>query len=353
MKSKNKKPAEFLSLRRTPILALAILLVLLVLGGCSQPGQETDNLVVYSGRSETLIAPLVAMFSEKYGVDVSVKYGKTGEIAAVLLEEEDKSPADIFLAQDPGGLGVIANASMLRILDDNILNKVPIWAKSPDGIWVGLSGRARVVVYNTDNLTPDDMPKDIYGFTDPSWKGRLGWAPSNGSFQAMVTAMRVMWGDDKTADWLVKINANKPRVYPKNTPIVKAASLGEIDAGFVNHYYLHRFISEEGEDFAARNHYLASGGPGSMVLVAGAGVLKTAVNTANAEKFLTFMLSMDAQQYFTDKTFEYPLNKKHPLIDPHDGLISMSNFDNPNIDMASLEDLQGTIKMLRELGILN
>ena len=130
MKSKNKKPAEFLSLRITPILALAILLVLLVLGGCSKPEQETDNLVVYSGRSETLIAPLVAMFSEKYGVDVSVKYGKTGEIAAVLLEEEDKSPADIFFAQDPGGLGVIANASMLRILDDNILNKGIKFSKS-------------------------------------------------------------------------------------------------------------------------------------------------------------------------------------------------------------------------------
>ena len=149
----------------------------------------------------------------------------------------------------------------------------------------------------------------MFGFTDPAWKGRIGWAPTNASFQTMVTAMRSQWGEDKTRQWLEGIAANDARVYPKNTPQVAAAAAGEIDVGFVNHYYLFRFLAEEGEDFPARNYHPRSGGPGSIVMVAGAGILATAENRDNAERFMQFMLSPVAQQYFASQTFEYPLVK--------------------------------------------
>ena len=312
--------------------------------------RDPGTLVVYSGRSESLMGPIIEQFEEVTGINVAVKYGSTGEIAATILEEGSNSPADVFFAQDPGGLGEVANAGLFETLPTSITEKVPTWARSPESEWVGISGRARVVVYNTDSLTPDQIPTKMEDFTKPEWKGRIGWAPTNGSFQAMVTAMRVVWGEEKTLEWLLGIQANEPRVYPKNTPTVAAAGSGEVDVGFVNHYYLYRFLAEEGEEFEARNYHVAEGGPGGIILVAGGGILKTAENKENAERFFSFMLSRVAQQYFAGQTYEYPLIegvKTNRLLTPLD------EINNPDIDMASLEDLAGTQAMLRDLGILN
>ena len=311
--------------------------------------RDPGSLVIYSGRSETLVSPIIEQFEEVTGINVAVKYGSTGEIAATILEEGQNSPADVFFAQDPGGLGEVANAGMFETLPTSITEKVPTWARSPESQWVGISGRARVVVYNTENLTEEQIPTSMEDFTKPEWKSRIGWAPTNGSFQAMVTAMRVVWGEDKTREWLLGVQANEPKVYPKNTPTVAAAAAGEVDVGFVNHYYLHRFLAEEGEEFRARNHHVSGGGPGSIVLVAGGGILKTAENKDNAERFFKFMLSRVAQQYFAGQTYEYPLVdgvKTNRILTP------LEEINNPDIDMASLDDLAGTQILLRDLGIL-
>ena len=311
--------------------------------------RDPGSLVIYSGRSESLVEPIIEQFEEVTGINVAVKYGSTGEIAATILEEGQNSPADVFFAQDPGGLGEVANAGMFETLPTGITEKVPTWARSPESQWVGISGRARVVVYNTDSLTEDQIPTSMEDFTKPEWKDRIGWAPTNGSFQAMVTAMRVVWGEDKTREWLLGIQANEPKVYAKNTPTVAAAAAGEVDVGFVNHYYLHRFLAEQGEAFPARNYHVDGGGPGGIVLVAGGGILKTAENKDNAERFFKFMLSRVAQQYFAGQTYEYPLVdgvKTNRILTPLD------EINNPDIDMASLDDLAGTQILLRDLGIL-
>ena len=320
-----------------------LILVSMALAACSQD----STLVVYSGRSESLVGPVVDLFRDATGIEVNVKYGSTAEIAATLLEEGKNSPADVFFAQDPGGLGAVVD--MLSTLPDDILAPVPAWARSPNGDWVGVSGRARVVAYNTDAVDPSDLPDTMEGFTDPRWKGRIGWPPSNGSFQAMVTAMRVQWGEERTREWLEGIMANQPVAYPKNTPTVAAAATGEVEVGFVNHYYLHRFLQEEGEGFGARNHYLTGGGPGSVVLVAGAGILETTESRDDAEKFVKFLLSTVAQQYFAAQTFEYPL-VDGVAIDS--ALPPLSGLQNPDLDMASLADLKGTQALLRDLGII-
>jgi iron(III) transport system substrate-binding protein len=312
-------------------------------------GVDAGELVIYSGRSESLVGPIIEQFERATGVDVSVKYGSTGEIAATLLEEGKNTPADVFFAQDPGGLGAVAAAGMLGTVPDEVLMQVPDWARSPDGLWVGISGRARTVVYNTETVDPSQLPATLEGFTDPIWRGRIGWAPTNGSFQAMVTAIRVLWGEERTRVWLEGMQANDPTVYPKNTPIVAATAAGEVEVGLVNHYYLHRFLAEQGEGFTARNHHLSGGGPGTMVLVAGAGILTDADNGANAELFLDFLLSTVSQQYFAAQTFEYPLVEGVTLSRL---ITSATDINIPNIDMADLADLSGTQRMLRELGII-
>ena len=309
--------------------------------------QEPGELVVYSGRSTSLVDPIIQQFAEVTGIDVKVKYATTSQLAATLLEEGRNSPADVFFAQDPGGLGAVEE--MLAVLPDSILDQVPDWAHSPQGRWVGISGRARTVVYNTDRLTEADLPDDMLGFTDPKWKGRIGWAPTNASFQTMVTAMRAVWGENKTRMWLQGIQANEPAIYPKNTPQVAAAAAGEIDVGFVNHYYLFRFLAEEGEDFAARNYHPRAGGPGSIIMVAGAGILTTAENRTNAERFLNFMLSTLGQQYFASQTFEYPLVDD---VKTQRVLVAISEINALQIPLSGLADLAGTQNLLRETGVL-
>ncbi len=307
------------------------------------------SLVIYSGRKESLVGPIITQFSEATGIPVEVKYGKTSAIAATLLEEGGKTPADVFFAQDPGGLGAVE--SMLATLPANITDLVPAWADSPDRKWTGISGRARVVVYNTDAISDPatQLPDNIYDFIDPKWKGKIGWPPTNSSFHAMVTGMRQIWGEEKTRTWLEGIVANGANVYAKNTPTVEAAGAGEIEVGFVNHYYLHRFIAANTESFKARNYFLPSGGPGSVVLVAGAGVLQESDNKDGAEAFIRFMLSKPAQAYFANETYEYPLvegvKKNHLLPD-------LDTLNLPDIDISDLGDIAATQKLLQETGAL-
>lgn len=327
-----------------------LLVSALLFGACSQSGDQAadkETLTIYSGRSEELVGPIIDQFAGATGIEVRVRYGSTSELAATILEEGRNSPADVFYAQDPGGLGAVAH--LLAGIPETILSRVEPRFRSPEAKWVGISGRARVVVYNTDSLNESDLPDDIWDFTDPEWRGRIGWAPTNASFQAMVTAMRVLWGAEKTEQWILGIQANEPKFYPKNTPIVAAVGAGEIDVGLVNHYYLFRFVAEEGESFSARNYHPRTGGPGAVILTAGAGILETSDNKGAAERFLEFMLSPVAQQYFAGQTFEYPVVEGvtiHRLLKP------LAGINSPDIDMADMIDLKGTLDLLRETGVL-
>ena len=330
------------------MLATVLLAVLVVSSAACSTGEgSAGSLIIYSGRSETLVDPIIRQFADATGVDVKVKYASTPQLAATLLEEGDYSPADLFFAQDAGGLGAVGE--LLAPLPAEILEQVPEWARSTQGKWVGISGRARTVVYNSDLLEEEDLPDDLFGFTDTKWKGRIGWAPTNASFQAMVSVMRTLWGEQRTRRWLEGIQANDPKVYPKNTPQVAAVAAGEIDVGLVNHYYLFRFLAEEGESFPARNYHPRSGGPGAMVLVAGAGVLKTADNPETAERFLNFMLSEVGQLYFTTRTFEYPVVQG---VKTHSLLVPLEQLNIPDIPERDLADLVEIQQLLRETGIL-
>jgi iron(III) transport system substrate-binding protein len=243
----------------------------------------------------------------------------------------------------------VAQAGLFASLPESVLANVPAEYRSPEGLWVGISARARVVVYNTDALTPEDLPADLWDFTDPRWKDKLGWAPTNGSLHAMVTAMRVAWGEARTREWLEGIQANNPKTFEGNAPVVQAVGAGEIEVGFVNHYYLYRFLQEEGEGFKARNYFLPGGGPGSLVMVAGAGRLARGQNEANAVRFLEFMLSTVAQQYFAGQTYEYPLVEG---VNTPRGLAPLAELNRLEIDMAHLADLAGTTQLLRDVGVL-
>jgi iron(III) transport system substrate-binding protein len=326
--------------------AIAAVAAALVASGCGGSG---DTLTVYSGREEELVAPLFEMFTEETGIEIEVRYGDSAELAATIAEEAESSPADVFWAQDPGSLGAVDE--YLEPLSDGILGMVPERFRDGEGRWVGTSGRSRVLVYNTEALAEDEVPDSVFELTDPRWKGRIGVAPTNASFQAFVTAMRLAEGDDATRKWLLDLKENDPKEYEKNTPIVEAAAAGEIDLGLVNHYYLY-LVREEQPDAPIANHFLESGDPGALVSVAGAGVLESADSGSDAERFVEFLLSPEGQRFYVNEAeeAEYPLVAG---IDPKPGLPALDSLEGPPVDLTSFgAEHEATIELLRETGYL-
>jgi iron(III) transport system substrate-binding protein len=311
--------------------------------------EEGGEITLYSGRSQELIQPILDEFTEETGVRVNARFGDTAELAAAILEEGRNSPADVYFGQDAGALGALAQEGRLQELSESFLERVEPRFRSPEGYWVGISGRARAVIYNTDQVEESEIPASILDFVDEKWDGMLGWAPTNGSFQSFVTALRVLEGDNIARDWLEGISALNPRVYEGNMPIVRAVISGEIAAGFVNHYYLLRERAEVGGDLPAENYIYRNGDPGALVNVAGVGILDVARNQSQAERFVEFLLDQRAQSYFAEATHEYPLT---PGIDGNPGLIPLDEIDTPDVDLSDLSDLEGTLAMLRDVGLL-
>jgi iron(III) transport system substrate-binding protein len=316
-------------------------------------GEQTSTsgtLIIYSGRSENLVAPIIQQFSEATGIPAEVRYAGTSEIAATLLEEGANSPADVFFSQDGGALGEISKAGLLAPLPAETLEQVPANLVGQNSDWVGVSGRARVLVYNNSELSEADLPDDIWGLTDPAWSGRVGWAPTNASFHTFVTALRVLEGEERAREWLEAMLANDVQAYEGNAQIVEAVAAGEISVGLVNHYYLYRFLAEQGETFSARNYYFRTPHAGTIINVAGVGILKTTQNPGAAQQFVDFLLSKEAQQYFANETFEYPLTGES--IEVPELLLPIEEIDTPDVELNNLDDLAGTLALLQEVGAL-
>ena len=346
---KNARPFVTLISRRHSFAAILAAVCILAVGPSSAGSEET--LTIYSGRSQKLVSGLFKSFSEKTGIRVKVRYAKTAALANQLMEERSQSPADLFFAQDSGALGAVAEQGLFRPLPTDILSQAPPSFRSEKGDWVGLSGRARVLAYSTKRLSDGDLPKSIFDLTDPKWKGRIGLPPTNASFQAFVSAMRIRIGDKKTLAWLKGIVANQPKYYVKNTPTVKAIADGEIDVGLVNHYYLYRFIRKEGPKFPVRNYYFPNGDIGALINVAGAGILKSSRKPSQAERFIRFVLSRAGQKVLVEGNNEYPVVKGFPL-NPKRGLRDVREIKTPGIDLGKLTDVRGTVRLLQQAGML-
>ena len=303
-------------------------------------------LVIYSGRNENLIGEYLESFTAATGIEVEVRYGDTAELAIQILEEGARSPADVYFGQDAGALGALQAAGRLAKLPDDVIELVDPRYRSRDGRWTGITGRSRNLVVNTGIVDPAELPDSVFGLTDARWSGLVGWAPQNGSFQAFVTAMRVVHGDDVARDWLGSMIANGVTQYRNNTTIVEAVGRGEIAVGLTNNYYLPRFTAED-PSFPAVNVYLP-GDVGGIVNVAGAGIVDSSSRPLAAAEFIRFMLSEDIQAAFGSRVdaAEFPLRTgiDSTLLPTLDALGA------PDLDLSLLEDLQGTLALLQEVG---
>jgi len=343
---------------RLPMLLLpAAVLLAACSGGDASSSANGDGtsassagaVVVYSGRSEDLVEPLLTKFTAETGIPVEVRYGDTAELAAQLIEEGEASPADLYFGQDAGALGALDAAGLCATLPDGVASAVPARYRSADDTWTGITGRARVIAYDPRQVPEADVPTSVFELTDPKWRGMVAIAPTNGSFQAFVTAMRVSQGDDTTRDWLQGLVDNDVQTFEKNSLIRDAVDTGGAALGLINHYYWYQKAAEIGADnMNVQLAFAKPGDPGALVNIAGACVLSPSDNAAGAAELLTWMLDPSTQEWFVNETWEYPLVEG---VAAPSGIPPLADLQGPDIALAELEDLPGTLAMLQDIGL--
>lgn len=347
-------------MKKTFLLLAVSIVCLIALVGCSDSSDSEaeskasneslkgQSIVVYTGRNLELVEPLVEQFEKETGINVELRDGESAELATQILTEGDASKADIFLSQDAGALGLLEKEELLEKLPDELTAKVQDRFKSANDTWVGTSGRARVLVYNPDQVS--ELPETLDDLVSPEYKGRIGYAPTNASFQSFVTALRVTLGEEAAEQWLVDFAENEPKVYEKNGAIVAAVNDGEIDFGLVNHYYLYELIAEKGaKNVVAKNHFFQDDSAGSLVNAAGLGILKTSEKEEAAQKFVEYLIGEKGQKYFVEETSEYPVTNEVASLED---LPELSTLGDPDFDLSDLDSLDETIALLDKVGLI-
>ncbi len=337
-RSDARYPRSWLTLT---VFAVLVALALAVVAGwaCSD---EEKSITVYSGRSQNLIGPLLERFEEDTGIDVEVRYAGSTDLALLLQEEGDKTPADVFISRSPGPVGFVAERGLLAELDDDVLKLAP---SSPSGYWVALTGRQRVLVYNSELFDPAELPTSIYKLTEERWLGRVALAPTNGSFQDFFTLLRIKDGDEAALAWLKALHDGGAPVYGNNVAIVQAVARGEIEMGLVNHYYNLR-IKVEDPSTLSENHHFQEGDPGGVTIATAIGATASGDKDV-AEKLIRYLLSEEAQEHFGKANFEYPLAlglELEGVNSARPGTVDVGEFDRLG------GSLERTIELIREAG---
>ncbi|HET7800949.1 MAG TPA: extracellular solute-binding protein [Humibacillus xanthopallidus] len=318
-------------------------------GSSTGAAAADGDLVIYSGRNEKLVSGLLDQLSAATGVKVSVRYAGSSELAAQLLEEGDATNADLFFSQDAGALGALGAAGRLEALDPALTAAVIDGYADPANLWVGTSARARVVAYHPEQAPEAAQMTSIDAVLDPRYKGKVGFAPSNASFHAFVTALRVTKGEDDAKAWLDRFRANEPKAYDSNVAVLDGVDKGEVSLGLINHYYWFEKAAEKGESaVTAKIRFLGSDDPGALINVAGVGVLKGTDQKEAATKAVSFLLGTQAQKYFTETTFEYPVVDGTPTPA---GLPALKDLRSSSVDLNKLDSLDRTLALLGEVGL--
>ena len=336
--------------KRSALIAVVLALFATILTGCSSSDEQASDvteLTVYSGRSEEFIAPFFAQWEAQSGIKLNIRYGDSAELAAQILEEGSNSPADLFLSQDAGSLGAVAEAGLFTQLRDEIAAAIPAQYVAANRNWVGVTGRARVFAYAPDRVKV--LPQSIADLTKPEYKNQVGIAPTNASFQAFLTALIESKGADFAKSWLKGLQANGVKIYPKNSAIVEAIDKGEISIGLVNHYYIWEVSEGLGRAINVKNGFFAPGDLGNLINVSGAGVLASSTKYAAAEDLINFLTSASSQAKFVSETHEYSLisGAAAPTDVPALDLIGA-----PAVDLATLKNIKATQDLLIEVGLL-
>jgi iron(III) transport system substrate-binding protein len=338
--------------KKIVVLALvAVVGALALAAGASTAPTQTTSLTVYSGREERLVEPIMDRFTKETGIRLDVRYASSTSLATALVEEGRSSPADVYWSQEPGTLGLVGARGLLARLPQTTVGKVPSRFATPSRRWVGTSGRSRVLVYNTNELQPSELPASVWGLTNARWKGKIGIAPTNASFQAFLGATIHLYGESRVRAWLEGLQENDVRFYPNNTTVVQAVARGDVEVGLVNHYYLYNLLADR-PNLPVRNHWFRDGDPGNLVLAAGVGIVASTDKAAAATRFVNFLLSKTGQRMIArgPGAAEYPLVKGVPR---RPGLPPLASIKGPKYNLGRLAaDIAPAVRLLLEEGYI-
>lgn len=336
--------------KKSALVTAVFALFATILTGCSSNSDQASDvteLTIYSGRSEEFIAPFFAEWEAQSGITLNIRYGDSAELAAQILEEGGNSPADLFLSQDAGSLGAVAEAGLFTQLSNEIASAIPATYVAANRNWVGVTGRARVFAYAPDRVKV--LPQSVTDLTKNEYKNQIGIAPTNASFQAFVTALIENKGADFAKDWLEGLKKNGAKIYAKNSAIVEAIDKGEISIGLVNHYYIWEVSEGLGRAINVKNGFFTAGDLGNLINVSGAGVLASSKKYAAAEDLINYLTSAATQAKFVTDTHEYSLVSGAPA--PAD-LPALDQIGAPTVDLDALKNIKATQDLLIEVGLL-
>jgi iron(III) transport system substrate-binding protein len=311
----------------------------------------SGTLTVYLGGGEgglyrDLLDRLRRLYPE---FDPKVRTAPTAQLANTIVEESQggSTSADVFWAVDAGSLGYVSQQGVTATLPSRVTDPVPE-TFHPNDEWVGVAGRARAVPYNTNKLSAEDVPNKVAQFTESdALSGSMGWAPTYSAFQAFVTAMRVLRGEQGTKQWLRGMLDQNVTEYPDEFLTSNAVADGEISAGFANHYYVLRVIASRPD--APIDLAFTEDDAGSLINVSGAQILKGSDNQELATNFIAHLLTVEAQEFFATTAYSYPMI---PGVPPVGGLPTIDELNPPDLDLQKLSNLEPTLRLMREVGVL-
>ena len=334
------------------MLAWVCLVMAMSLSAAPPDAQAADKLVIYSGRAERLIKPVLDEFQTKSGIQVELLSSGTTELVNRLQAEGDRTPADVLITNDAGSLEHARELKLLRPLNMREVDRaIPQQFRASDNSWIGLSGRFWIVVYNSKLVNPDQI-KSLLDLANPQWKDKIA-IPHSGSeyLQAGVSVIKATYGDDRTKQFLQGLKANAgTQVYQKSSQIVDAVAKGQAAVGIVNHYYIYRhLVAQPDAPIAALMPDQQEGGMGAIMNVAGIGVTRASKRVDAAKVLIEFLVAQAGQKLFADLDKEYPL---HPEVKADPALVDRHSFRAALVPLARLAELrEPTLTLIEQVGL--
>ncbi|MBV7560551.1 MULTISPECIES: iron ABC transporter substrate-binding protein [Enterobacter] len=329
--------------------SLALLSSSLFLSTQSVAADNNQGIVVYNAQHENLVQSWVDGFTKETGIKVTLRNGGDSELGNQLVQEGSASPADVFLTENSPSMVLVDNAKLFAPLDADTLKQVPTEFRPAHGRWIGIAARSTVFVYNPQKLNETQLPASLMDLAKPEWKGRWAASPSGADFQAIVSAMLALKGEQATLDWLKAMKTNFV-AYKGNSTVMKAVNAGQIDGGVIYHYY--RFVDQSKTGENSKNtelYYFKHQDPGAFVSLSGGGVLASSKHKAQAQAFIKYITGKEGQESLrTNNAFEYAVGV-NAASNPK--LVPLKDLDAPKVEPSTLNSKK-VIELMTQAGLL-
>lgn len=329
--------------------SLALLSSSLFLSTQSVAADNNQGIVVYNAQHENLVQSWVDGFTKETGINVTLRNGGDSELGNQLVQEGSASPADVFLTENSPSMVLVDNAKLFAPLEADTLKQVTAEFRPAHGRWIGIAARSTVFVYNPQKLNETQLPASLMDLAKPEWKGRWAASPSGADFQAIVSAMLALKGEQATLDWLKAMKTNFV-AYKGNSTVMKAVNAGQIDGGVIYHYY--RFVDQSKTGENSKNtqlYYFKHQDPGAFVSLSGGGMLASSKHKAQAQAFIKYITGKEGQESLrTNNAFEYAVGV-NAASNPK--LVPLKDLDAPKVEPSTLNSKK-VIELMTQAGLL-